>query len=65
MSGSSAGILGFAALLVAGLALEIVSRRRPGAPTAGQALSAAMRTTRGRVVVLAAWVWLGVHFIAR
>jgi hypothetical protein len=24
-----------------------------------------MRTTPGRVAVLLAWVWLGVHFLAR
>ncbi|MDP9398501.1 MAG: DUF6186 family protein [Actinomycetota bacterium] len=65
MSGSVAGLLGFAALLVTGLALEVASRHRPGSATAAQALAAAMRTTPGRAAVLAAWVWLGVHFLAR
>jgi len=31
----------------------------------GQALGAAMRTVPGRVAVLLAWLWLGVHFLAR
>jgi hypothetical protein len=38
---------------------------RPGRATAGQALAAAMRTTPGRVAVLLAWAWLGLHFLAR
>ena len=65
MSGSTVGLLGFTALLLCALALEIAGRRRCGPATAAQALAAAMRTARGRAVVLAAWVWLGVHFLAR
>ena len=34
--------------------------RRPG-----EAVAAAMRTTSGRVAVLLAWAWIGVHFLAR
>ena len=33
--------------------------------SAGQVLGAAMRTVPGRVAVLVAWLWLGVHFLAR
>ena len=58
-------LLGFAALLAAGLALEATGRRRAGRATAARALAAAMRTTPGRVAVLATWLWLGVHFLAR
>jgi len=65
VTAGTASLLGFAALLVAGLALEVAARRRLGPATAGQALAAAMRTTAGRVAVLAVWVWLGVHFLAR
>ncbi|TQN42618.1 hypothetical protein FHU33_2024 [Blastococcus colisei] len=65
MIGSAAGILGFTALLVTALALEVTARRQRGRATAAQALGAAMRTTPGRVVVLGAWFWLGVHFLAR
>lgn len=65
MSGAGVALLGFAVLLALGLALQAAGRRRVGAVTAGQALAAAMRTTPGRAAVLAAWVWVGVHFLAR
>jgi len=65
VTGTAIGVLGFVALLASGLGLEIAGRRCGGAVTAGQALAAAMRTTFGRVAVLAAWIWIGVHFLAR
>ena len=68
MTGAAMSLLGFAALLVTALALEVAARG--GSPartvaTAGQALTAAMRTTPGRAAVLGTWIWLGVHFLAR
>jgi uncharacterized protein DUF6186 len=65
VSGSTASVAGFLALLVAALTLEVTGRRRPDRVTAAQALAAAMRTTPGRAAVLVAWLWLGVHFLAR
>ena len=65
MTESSAGLLGFAVLLVAALALEVVARHGGGPATARGAVAAAMRTTPGRAAVLVAWLWLGVHFLAR
>ncbi len=68
MSGTAVSLSGFTALLVTGLALEVAARRRPGGSavaTAGQAITSAMRTTLGRLAVLTAWLWLGVHFLAR
>jgi hypothetical protein len=65
MSGTSVSVVGFAALLVTGLALEIAARRGRVRATAAQAVGAAMRTTPGRAMVLMVWVWLGVHFLAR
>jgi hypothetical protein len=59
------GAVGFAVLLVAAVALEAAGRRGVGPATVGEAIGAAMRTTPGRVAVLSAWVWLGVHFLAR
>lgn len=56
---------GFAALLIAALALEVAARRGAGPATAAQAVAAALRSTPGRVVVLLVWLWLGVHFLAR
>lgn len=55
----------FAVLLLAALALEVAARCGAGPATAAQAVGAAMRTTPGRVAVLLAWLWLGVHFLAR
>ena len=65
MSGTVLSLSGFVLLVAAGLTLEVLSRRRPERSTAPQALAAAMRTAPGRVVVLACWLWLGVHFLAR
>jgi uncharacterized protein DUF6186 len=65
VNGTAVSVLVLASLLVGGLALELAARRSDDRATAAQALGAVMRTTAGRVVVLAAWVWLGVHFLAR
>ena len=65
MSGTQAGWAGVGALLAAALILEVRARRGDGGATAGQVLGAAMRTQVGRATVLLAWVWLGVHFLAR
>jgi hypothetical protein len=59
------GVAGFAVLLVAALVLEVAARRGAGPATVAETVGAAMRTTPGRVAVLLAWVWLGVHFLAR
>lgn len=64
MNGSTASVMGFAVVLLTGLALEVAGRGS-SSPTAGQVLAAAMRTTPGRAAVLATWLWLGVHFLAR
>jgi hypothetical protein len=65
MSGGTASLIALAVLLVAYLALEVSARRGQGRATAAQAIGAAMRTTCGRITVLAVWIWLGVHFLAR
>ena len=65
MSGTWVSVVGFAILLVAGLALEITARRGLRGATAADAIGAAMRTTTGRAAVLLVRAWLGVHFLAR
>jgi hypothetical protein len=65
VTGTVVSCSALAVLVLAGLALESSARRRGGPATAAQALGAAMRTAPGRVLVLAAWIWLGVHFLAR
>ena len=65
MSGGTASVVALALLVIAGLALELSARFGQDRVTAAQAVASAMRATPGRVIVLAAWVWLGVHFLAR
>jgi Family of unknown function (DUF6186) len=65
MSGATAAVIALTLLVISGVALEWSARRGHGRATAAQAVASAMRTTAGRAMVLAAWVWLGVHFLAR
>jgi len=65
VNGSTVSVLALALLVAGGVALELSARRRDDRATVAQALGAAMRTTPGRAVVLATWLWLGVHFLAR
>ncbi|MGK5113177.1 MULTISPECIES: DUF6186 family protein [unclassified Geodermatophilus] len=65
MSGTVLSLAGFALLAVAGVWLAGAGRRSAGHVTAAEAVAAAMRTLPGRLAVLAAWLWLGVHFLAR
>ena len=59
-------IAGFAAIIAIMVAVDLLARRRrrETAPL-GTALTAAMRTGAGRVVVLGVWLWMGWHFLAR
>ncbi|MFW3169255.1 DUF6186 family protein [Geodermatophilus sp. CPCC 206100] len=65
MTGAVLAVAGFVALGAAGAGLALAARHSPDRATPGQAVAAAMRTLPGRVAVLAAWLWLGVHFLAR
>jgi ABC-type proline/glycine betaine transport system permease subunit len=65
MSGRTVSVIALALLVLIGLALELAARRGHDRATAAQAVASAMRTTPGRAMVLTAWVWLGVHFLAR
>jgi hypothetical protein len=69
-------IVGFAVTIVAMLAVDVAGRSRgrgdaalgrPGRAVAplGTALTAALRTGTGRVLVLGVWLWMGWHFLAR
>jgi hypothetical protein len=59
-------IIGFAAVIIALLALELIGRR-PGTrvPTLGEWLGYLMRARAGRAAVLLGWLWLGWHYFAR
>jgi predicted lipoprotein len=65
VSGGTVTVLGLVVLAVAAAALELAAHRRNDRPSAAQAIGAAMRTTPGRAAVLAVWLWLGIHFLAR
>jgi hypothetical protein len=59
-------ISGFVAIVVAGIGLEVLSRR-PASRVAsvGDVLGHVMRQRTGRVLVFVLWFWFGWHFIAR
>lgn len=66
MSSHNATILGFLLVLAAGLGLQfLATRSRARIPPFGTVLTRIMRTRTGRVGVLVAWAWIGLHFFAR
>jgi hypothetical protein len=66
MSSRVLTILGYLLVLLAGVAVQAAAARgRDRIPPLGAVLTRAMRTRTGRVGVLVAWAWLGLHFFAR
>ena len=55
---------GFVVLVLAGLAVE-ANARRTARLTAGDLVAAATATKAGRLVLVALWLWVGWHFLAR
>jgi hypothetical protein len=59
-------IAGYLVVLAAGIALEVLAFRKPGrVPPLGQVLTWIMRSRTGRIGMLVAWGWIGLHFFAR
>jgi hypothetical protein len=59
-------IIGFAGVIAALVALEIIGRRRTTrVPTVGEWLGYLMRARAGRALILLGWLWLGWHYFAR
>ena len=59
-------VFGYLVFLLAGVVLELLARwTRLRIPSLEAALARAMRTRTGRVGMLVAWAWLGLHFFAR
>lgn len=57
---------GYVAVLLAFVLLEVAGARGRGPiPSLGVVLTRIMRTRTGRVGLLVAWGWLGLHFFAR
>ena len=66
MSSHEVTIAGYL-LVVAGIVLlqVLATRTRAPVPSFGDLLTRAMRSRTGRVGVLVAWAWIGLHFFAR
>ncbi len=54
-------------VVVAGIVLlqVLATRTRVPVPSLGDLFTRAMRSRTGRVGVLVAWAWIGLHFFAR
>lgn len=66
MSSHDATVLGYVIVVLACVALQLLSLR-PGSPVPSftTLLHRVMRGRPGRVGVITAWAWLGLHFFAR
>ncbi len=59
-------VTGYVLILLAAAGLQLAATRtRAPVPPLGAVLSRIMRTRTGRVGVLVAWAWLGLHFFAK
>jgi hypothetical protein len=59
-------VIGFVAVIMALVALELLGRRKIGRiPTLSEWLGYVMRPRSGRALILAGWLWLGWHYFAR
>jgi hypothetical protein len=66
MTPRAAIIAGFAAILLLAFAADLYARRPgSGVRPLSATVAAGLRTRAGRVVVFAAWLWLGWHLLAR
>lgn len=66
MNSHDVTVTGFLVVLAALVGTEIAGRtRRAPVPTFSQVMTRLMRTRTGRVGVLVAWAWLGLHFFAK
>jgi hypothetical protein len=56
----------YTAIVLAGVGLQVVSRR-PGSrvPSLGGVVRLVTSSRSGRVGLVAGWAWLGLHFFAR
>ena len=66
MNSHDVTITGYVLILLAAAGLQLAATRpRAPVPPLGAVLSRIMRTRTGRVGVLVAWAWLGLHFFAK
>lgn len=66
MSSHDLTVLGYLVVLLAGVILEVLAIwPRSQVPSLGKTLTRVMHTRTGRVGVLVAWAWVGLHFFTR
>jgi hypothetical protein len=66
MTSHQVTIAGYVVVLVAIVLMQVLATRtRIPIPSLGDLLTRAMRSRTGRVGVLVAWAWIGLHFFAR
>ena len=66
MNSHDVTITGYVVILLAAFGLQLAATRaKAPVPPLGTVLSRIMRTRTGRVGVLVAWAWLGLHFFAK
>ena len=66
MNSHDVTVTGFLVVLAALVGIEIAGRTgRTPVPTFSQVMTRIMRTRTGRVGILVAWAWLGLHFFAK
>jgi len=66
MSSHDLTVTGYLVVLLAAAGLQAVALQTSApVPPLGEVLTRIMRTRTGRVGVLVAWAWLGLHFFAR
>jgi hypothetical protein len=59
-------VLGFFVILSGLIGAEVIARSgRAEIPTFAEVITRIMRTRTGRVGILVAWAWLGLHFFAK
>ena len=65
MNSHTITIAGYLVVLGGIVLLQVLAARmRVPVPSLGDLLTRAMRTRTGRVGVLVAWAWIGLHFFA-
>ena len=66
MSSHDFSVAVYVGLILAGGFLQLLSLRRDSRiPSLGRVLSRIMSTRAGRVGLMSAWVWMGLHFFGR
>ena len=66
MSSHGITVAGYLALVAAGVVLEVAATRtKAPVPSLSDVLTRILRPRTGRVGVLVAWAWLGLHFFSQ